>query len=207
MYIPPAFSEQRLDVIHDLMRRDSFASVVGNGPDGLIASHVPVLLRPDRGAFGALQLHLARQNPQGILLAQNPEVLVIFQGPHAYISPTWYKSSVAVPTWNYLAIHAYGRPRTLDDAELTEHLTQLASSYEPVDGWSPSRMPPEVLEKMKRNIVGFEIEISRLEGKWKLNQNRPREDVLAAIEGLLATGDEESSKVAELMKEAMRARE
>jgi len=203
MYIPPAFREQRLDVLHDFMRRHAFASVIATGPDGLIASHAPVVLHEDRGPFGALQMHLAKQNQQVNVLSQATEVLLLFHGPHTYISPRWYKSAVAVPTWNYLAVHACGRPRMLDDSELTDHLTRLVSSYEPADGWAPQRIPPEVFEKMKRNIVGFDIEISRLEGKWKLNQNRPREDVMGAIEGLLAGGDEEGKKVAELMREAM----
>jgi transcriptional regulator len=206
MYIPPSFLEQRPHVLHAFIRHHSFATIITTTPDVPLASHVPIILLPDRGQFGALQFHLARQNPQWNLLAQATDVLVIFHGPHAYISPTWYKSAVAVPTWNYLAVHAYGRPRMLDDAQLSEHLRLLVSSYEPPGGWSTERMPAEVLEKMKRNIVGFEMEIERLEGKWKLNQNRPREDVQGAIEGLLATGDAESKKVAELMKQAMQSK-
>ena len=164
MYVPPAYSEKRLDVLHEFMRRHAFATIVTNAPDGPSASHVPVVLLPQRGPHGALQMHLARQNEQWGVLAQGGGALVMFHGPHAYISPRWYKTAVAVPTWNYLSVHAYGRPRMLNDAELGEHLGLLVAGYEPAapQGWSPSRMPAEVLEKMKRNIVGFEIEMSRI---------------------------------------------
>lgn len=208
MYLPAPFSESRLDVLHALIRHHPFATLITSAPDFPAASHIPILLHPDRGPFGSLQFHLARQNDHWSLLAQSPPTLAIFLGPHAYISPRWYRAPVAVPTWNYLAVHAHGRPRMLDDAQLSEHLTLLAAQYEPAspEGWTPQRMPPEAFEKMKRNIVGFEIEISRLEGKWKLNQNRSREDVQGAIEGLTATGDVESMKVAQLMREAMENR-
>src|SRR5438128_11674293 len=157
MYVPPAFSEKRLDVLHEFSRQHSFATLIASTPEAPTASHVPVILLPQRGPFGSLQFHLAKQNDQWQFLANDSKALVIFHGPHAYISPTWYKTAVAVPTWNYLAVHAYGRPRTLDDAQLAEHLHDLSSQFEPPEGWTPNRLPPEVFEKMRRNIIGFQL--------------------------------------------------
>src|SRR5688572_25985058 len=137
MYVPPAFSEQRLDVLHGFIGRHGFASLVTSGPDGPVASHVPVLLLSERGRFGTLQFHLAKQNGRWRELAGGAPALVMFHGPHAYVSPTWYESAVAVPTWNYVAVHAYGQPRQLDDAGLAGHLRLLAAAYEPPPpgGW------------------------------------------------------------------------
>ncbi len=204
MYVPPAFSEKRLDVLHQFIRQHSFATLITTTPAGPTASHVPIVLHPDHGPLGSLQFHLARQNDQQHSLTSDSGALMIFHGPHAYISPTWYKSPVAVPTWNYLAVHAYGCPRTLNDAQLADHLRVLSSHYEPADGWTPQRLPPDVFDKMRRNIIGFEIQISRIEGKWKLNQNRSQEDMQGAMAGLSKTGNVEGMKVADLMSEAMR---
>ena len=131
-------------------------------------------------------------------------MLVIFQGPHAYVSPTWYESAVAVPTWNYGAVHTYGQPRQLDDAGLAGHLRLLAAAYEPppLAGWSTDRMPTDVFQKMQQSIVGFEIEIMQIQGKWKLGQNRSREDVRGAIRGLRESGTIEGMTVADLMSAA-----
>src|SRR5262245_32634971 len=114
MYIPPAFAENRLDVLHDVMRKHDFATLITNGADGPFASHVPMFLLPGKGRFGALQAHVAVQNPHAQQLAAADTVLAIFHGPHGYISPTWYATQVVVPTWNYIVVHAYGRARALD---------------------------------------------------------------------------------------------
>ena len=188
-------------MLHGFIRQHSFASVVTSGPDGPVVSHVPVLLLPERGRYGTLQFHLAKQNGQWRELAGGARALVMFHGPHAYVSPTWYESAVAVPTWNYVAVHAYGQPRQLDDAGLAGHLRHLATAYEPPPpaGWSTDRMPPDVFRKMQQSIVGFEIEITRMEGKWKLGQNRSPEDVRGAIRGLRESGKIEAMTVADLM--------
>ena len=179
MYIPPAFAEQRLDVLHEFMIAHPFVTLVTRGAGGLIASHVPVVLLRSGGEFGTIQLHLAKPNPQCDDLAAGNEALAIFQGPHAYISPTWYVTKAVVPTWNYVAVHAYGTPRAMDDDALHQHLNDLV--------------------KLRRAIVGFEIPIARLEGKWKLGQNRAREDRLGAIAGLRTTGGGDDAIIADLM--------
>jgi transcriptional regulator len=209
MYVPSEFAETRLDVLHKFIREHSFASIVsGAVADGPAVSHVPTVLLPERGEFGTLQFHLAKPNEQCEALARREPAVAVFHGPHAYVSPTWYVSTVVVPTWNYAVVHAHGTPRTLDDAELAEHLRMLAASYEgpEPDGWSTDRLPAETFAKLRRAIVGFEFEITRVEGKWKLGQNRHEEDVRGAIRGLSEKGDAESLRVAEMMKAAAAAR-
>jgi transcriptional regulator len=204
MCAPPTFAEQRLDVLHAFMRAHSFASVVTPGIHGPVASHVPVLFLPGSGCYGSLQFHLARQNEQADALASGAAALIIFHGPHAYISPRWYASEVAVPTWNYVSVHARGTPRPLDDRALIEHLRSLSATYEPEGpaGWSPDQLPRELAEKLRGSIVGFEIVIERIESKWKLGQNRAAADVRGAVKGLRASADPDAARIADLMEAA-----
>jgi len=158
------------------------------------------LLLPARGKLGTLQVHLARQNEQSVALAAGERVLAIFQGPHGYVSPRWYANPVSVPTWNYIVVHAQGRPQRMDDAALREHLDSLVAQYEPADGgWNARALPAEVFEKLRQQIVGFEIEITSLQGKWKLGQNRARADREGAIAGLRRMGDAGSHALADSM--------
>ncbi len=205
MYIPSAFAEQRLDVLHAFLASQPFATLVTHGRHGLIASHVPVVLLPTRGELGTLQLHLARPNPQGDDLAAGAEALTIFSGPHGYISPTWYATTIAVPTWNYIAVHAYGTAREMNDAELRDHLDALVSTYESSrpNGWHSGKLPADTLEKLCRAIVGFEIPIGRIEGKWKLGQNRTPADQSGAIKGLRVTGTPDDAALADWMAAVM----
>ena len=206
MYIPSAFNEPRVPVLHDFIRRHDFATIVTAGKRGLIASHVPVVLIPERGELGTLQFHLARPNEQCDDLAAGAAVLAIFQGPHGYISPRWYKSPVSVPTWNYIVVHAAGSPRPLDETQLRHHLDALVAAYEPRDGgWSPAALPPEARAKLEQSIAGFEVEITGLEGKWKLGQNRTRDDRAGAIAGLRAAHSSDAAVLADLMEESMNA--
>src|SRR5688500_13871881 len=126
MYAPAAFAEERIEVLHEFIARHGFATLVTGGGGGarteLAASHVPMLLLPERGKFGTLQVHFARQNEHWRALAAGEGVLSIFHGPHAYVSPRWYKKPVSVPTWNYVVVHAQGTPRAMEDAALREHL-------------------------------------------------------------------------------------
>jgi transcriptional regulator len=208
MYIPEEFAETRREILHDLIRAHSFATLVSNGAEGPVASHVPVVFLPASGAFGTVQFHLARQNAHADALAAGEQSLAIFQGPHAYISPRWYVSPVTVPTWNYAVVHAYGHARAMHDAQLADHLRRLAEAYEPADGgWTPDRIPQDAFAGLRRAIVGFEIEIKRLEGKWKIGQNRRAEDVRGAIDGLLQTGDPDAVRVAQMMKTALEAKQ
>jgi transcriptional regulator len=209
MYVPKAFTEDRLDVLHAFIRQHNFATLVsgaGAGDAPLVASHVPVLLDAARGRYGTLQAHLARANPHGEQFTHDcGEVLAIFLGPHGYVSPRWYAKPLNVPTWNFIAVHAYGLPRVMPDGELARHLEAIADAHEPPapDGWDVRSLPGTFLEKMRAQVVGVEGEITRIEGKWKLGQNRTAEDRAGAVAGLRASGTPEAAALADAMKRAM----
>jgi len=205
MYIPYAFAEQRLSVLHGLIRSHPFATVITTGNRGIIASHVPVVLLPTSGPSGTLQFHLAKPNPQCEDLAAGAEVLAIFQGPHGYVSPTWYVTAGRVPTWNYVAVHAYGTPSVMNDEGLVEHLERLVAEYESArpNRWDAGRLPVESFAKLRGAIVGFDVTIARIEGKWKLGQNRTAADRAGAIAGLRTTGTPDDATLANLMAAAM----
>jgi transcriptional regulator len=206
MYVPITFAEERLDRLHEFIATHDFATLITNAGGEMVASHLPMLLLPARGRFGTLQTHLARQNEQWRALAAGEGAMVIFQGPHGYVSPRWYKNPVSVPTWNYVVVHAHGTPRQMEEAALREHLHALVRKYEPRDGgWDPAAaLPGEVMEKLQQQIVGFDIEITAIEGKWKLGQNRTREDREGAIDGLRQTGETEAIALAGWMAATLR---
>lgn len=203
MYLPPAFREERIEVLHQQMRENSFATLVTAGEAGLLATHLPLLLDAGRGPYGTLVGHLARANPHWESLRGDAEALAIFQGPHAYVSPTWYTAPMAVPTWNYVAIHAYGRPRLIQsEAELYRIVAETVRIYEAQFDYAWSlEANRDYAEKLLKNIVGFELEITRLEGKYKLSQNRSRADRAGVIAGLEAQGEPLGTAVATLMRE------
>ncbi len=200
MYIPQAFRQDDIRTLHTFMRTYSFATLVTQHEGVPFATHLPFLLDTGRGPNGTLFAHMAHANPQWHDFDSAPEVLVIFQGPHAYITPSWYEVELSVPTWNYAVVHAYGFPRLIDDeTELNNLLKTLIETHEAQfeNPW-PFQLPGDYVQKMMRGIVGFEIEITRLEGKFKLSQNRTeaeRENVIAALQ---ASSD--TLAVAELMK-------
>ena len=173
---------------------------------GLLASHVPLLLAPDEGAYGTLYGHLARANPHGKALAQGTESLVIFAGEQAYISPSFYPSKAdhgkAVPTWNYLAVHAYGTAEVFEDAErLLALVSRLSSQHEagrPAP-WAVSDAPDDYIDSMLKAIVGFRLPITRLQGKRKLSQNRDAADQAGVRQGLLANSNPQDHALAHLM--------
>jgi transcriptional regulator len=202
MYIPAAFREDRLDVLHDAMRQNSFATIVSAAPDGLIATHLPLLLDASQGTYGTLIGHVARENPHWRAFDGETETLAIFQGPHAYISPSWYTSPYAVPTWNYVAVHAYGRPRLVeDDAKLYDIVAKLVETFERQFDYAwDLAARRDYAEKLLKNIVGFELPIARLEGKRKLSQNRSRADQEGVIAGLEGIGDPLGVALAETMR-------
>jgi len=178
VYIPPSNREDRLDILHAVMRQHSFATLVSVSDGELVATHLPMLLR-DGGPNGTLLCHLARANGQWRGFASPAEVLVLFQGPHAYISPSWYETELSVPTWNYVAVHAYGRPRLIEEpAALRRLLGAMVQEYEGSfeRPWGIERLPEAYMQKQLGAIVGVEIPISRLEGKRKLSQNRSPAD-------------------------------
>lgn len=201
MYIPTAFREDRLDVLHQIMRDNSFITLVSTGADGLIATHLPIMLDERRGSFGTLVGHVARENPHWRSFTGEQDTLAIFQGPHAYVSPSWYTTSFAVPTWNYVAVHAYGRPRIVEDeARLYEIVADLVKAFERqfAYAWDLDARR-EYAQKLLKNIVGFEIEITRLEGKCKLSQNRSHADQEGVIAGLTGRGEPLDLALAQLM--------
>jgi transcriptional regulator len=209
MYVPPHFEETRLEVLHELIRARPLATVVTLSADGINANHIPLHLCEQQGRLGALRGHVARSNPMWRDRVEDVEALAIFQGAHGYISPSWYPTKrehgKVVPTWNYAVVHAYGPLRVIDDPvwlrELLEVLVRRheASSIAP---WSISDAPPEFIERMIGSIVGFEIVISRLNGKWKASQNQPAENRAGVVEALKQRGDPTAIEMAELVQQA-----
>ena len=199
MYVPAAFAETEPATLHAFMRRHSFAVLTSAGVGGLFASHLPLLIDPDAGPRGELFGHMARANPHW--RRAEGEVLAVFSGPHAYISPSWYEEDGTVPTWNYAAVHAYGTFRVVEDRDaLLDILRRSVAAYEGPrpEPWAFDESAPHV-RAMLGAIVGFRVEISRLEGKWKLNQNHPEPRRERVIRALGTSTDPAEREVATLM--------
>ena len=195
MYIPEHFREDDDKVLRQFAAANSFGILVTNGAQGLIATHVPMLLED-----GKLVGHVARANPQGLDLATGGQAMAVFQGPHAYISPSLYgQPEISVPTWNYTAVHVYGRPAIIDDpAEVVKLLLRLVHVYESAreTPWTFDPASPYV-QKMIKGITAFEIAIERMEGKFKLSQNRPIGDrgrVMWSLKDSESQADQELGK-------------
>lgn len=203
MYVPRYSEVTDVATVHDLIERFSFGTLVtaqaGAAP---VATHLPFVLRREQGELGTLVAHVARANPQWRTFVTT-EALVIFQGAHAYVSPSWYASSPNVPTWNYAVAHAYGVPRVVEDeiqvrAALRELVHQHEDHREPA--WKMD-LPEDYLAGMMRGIVAFELPIKRLEGKLKMSQNRAPADRDGAIAALSASQDPVEREVAGIMRE------
>jgi transcriptional regulator len=200
MYVPKLFAVEDLDRLHDFMEQYNFATVVTQRDGELTASHIPFLLDRSVEPYGALRAHVAIKNPQLEDLRSGAQALVIFQGPHTYVSPSWYVKRENVPTWNYTVVHAYGVPKILDLAGMVALLKDLVGKHErrfekpwdfdPNDAFMQRQMP---------QIAGFEIKIEKLEGKFKLNQNRTAEDRAGVIDALSHSDDPLERAVASLM--------
>ena len=203
VYLPPHFTEAREDVLVAHIERHDFGLLVTHGAAGLIASQIPFLAERRDGKLH-LEAHIARANPQTADLDGSEEVLAIFSGPHAYISPSWYETGPAVPTWNYASVHAYGAARRIDDPawlrDLVRRLSERHEAREP-QPWDIQGLPEPYVQSMLRGIVGIEIVVTRLEGKFKLSQNRPAGDRPRIIAALERRRDPESHGVARLMRE------
>ena len=192
MYLPKHFAVSDPARLHDLMRAFPLATIVTHGPDGLEANHVPLLLDTESGAHGTLRGHVARGNPLARQTVDG-EILVIFQGHECYISPSGYATKTehgkVVPTWNYCAVHAYGSLRLIDDpAWIFGQISALTATHESGQAhpWAVSDAPAEYIEKMLGAIIGIEIPIARLIGKWKVSQNQPaanQASLIAALDG------------------------
>ena len=206
VYLPPHFREDQVPVLHELIRQQPLAALVTSTPGGLYASHLPLLIEPEPAPFGTLVGHLARANPQWQEAAPGAEVLAIFTGPQTYITPAWYATKAetgkVVPTWNYAAVHAYGTLRFFDDeTRLLALVTRLTETHEGkrAEPWAVSDAPPEFVRGMLRAIVGFELVITRLEGKWKMSQNRPPVDIGRIVDGLVREGGPGEAAVADVV--------
>ena len=204
MYNPPHFQEERTDVLHQLIRERVLASVVTLGPDGLIANHVPLLLDPEPGPLGTLRGHVSRMNPQWRDSLPHISALAMFQGPSAYITPSWYRTreetGKVVPTYNYVVVHAHGPLRIYEDPELLlRNVRALTELHEAplARRWSVEDAPADFIREQLKGIVGIEIPILRLEGKWKVSQNRVSADRQGVIEGLRDAGDPQSLAMAD----------
>lgn len=192
MYLPPYFAEDDREILYSVIRENNFGVLVTTADGAPVATHLPFLLEGD-----TLVAHMARANPQWETFANAGEVLCIFHGPHGYISPSWYVSKKTVPTWNYVAVHVYGTPRIIDDPAamlaMQERLVAAHEAGSPTP-WTMDGLPDGYVDGQMRAIINFEIPIARIEGKFKLNQNRKPEDragVIAALRVSPRAGDQE----------------
>jgi len=207
VYIPPSFAEHDVSVLHAFIEAHPLGALVTASATGLFATHLPLVLDRSRGAYGTLQGHIARANPHHELAGETAEALVLFTGADAYVTPSLYPSKSehgkVVPTWNYVAVHAHGTLRFVrEPGALRRHLEQLTALHEASRPrpWSIADTPDGYVDKLLGAIVGVEIEIARLDGKWKMSQNRPAADVEGVIEGLGASDDPRQREVAELVR-------
>ena len=203
MYLPSAFRQDDLAELHAQMQASPFALLTSAGAAGVQASHLPLLLAPDEGEFGTLYGHFARANPHWRDLQGGAEALAVFSGPDAYISPGWYPAKAehgkVVPTWNYIAVHARGPVELIEKPErLLQIVSRLSDQHESgrERPWAVSDAPREYIDSMLRAIVGFTLPIERLDGKWKLGQNRSQADQTGVREGLHASHDPRDRELA-----------
>lgn len=207
MYTPSSFAFSALTELHQQMLETRLAVVVTHDEQGLQASHLPLLLNPEEGANGTLYGHFAKANPQWKALQQGAQALVIFAGADAYVSPGFYPAKAehgkVVPTWNYVAVHAYGTAQVFTDADrLRELVSALTDRHESgrLQPWQVSDAPADYIDGMLKAIVGFALPIERLEGKRKLSQNRSTADITGVHEGLAASPDAHDRALAHLMR-------
>jgi transcriptional regulator len=191
MYLPAHFKEARTGVMHDFIRAHPLGMLVTLGSAGLNGNHMPFEVIPDPAPLGTLRAHVARANPVWRDFSKDVEALVVFQGAQGYVTPSWYptkkEDGKVVPTWNYLVVHAYGPLRIVDDAAwLRAFVTRLTDRFEAAsaDPWKVTDAPDDYVEKMLTAIVGIEIPLTQLLGKWKVSQNRPAADREAVVQGL-----------------------
>ncbi len=210
MYVPTHFAETRVDVLHELVRAHPLGALVVLGADGLDANHIPFEIDPEPAPFGTLRGHVARANPVWRDFSPEVEALAIFEGPHAYISPAWYASKKehgkVVPTWNYAVVHAHGIARAIEDASwLRAHVEALTNAHETgrQAPWAVGDAPADFIDKLLNAIVGIEISVTRLTGKWKVSQNRSVPDRIGVLEGLERDGAGSNAGMAALIKDTL----
>ena len=208
MYTPSHFREDRIEVMGELMRRHPLAALVTIGPDGMDANHVPLIYDPEPAPFGTLVGHLAKANRQWRSWRPDLGALAIFQGPQAYISPSLYPSKAehgqVVPTWNYAVVHAHASLTIHEDPEwLLALVTRLTETHEAARAtpWRVSDAPPGYVDNLLRGIVGIELHIHKLEGKWKVSQNRDQTDRAGVLSWLEAAAGHPAEEMAALIRE------
>jgi transcriptional regulator len=206
MYIPKANEEKRIPVMHQMIGAHPLAALVTLGASGLFASHIPMVLEDDGSAFGVLKGHISRANTQWRDLSSTVDALAIFAGPQHYISASWYpgkeEHGKEVPTWNYAVVHAYGPLKVIEDADwLRSHLESLTNQHEAASEipWKVTDAPADFIQTMLKGIVGLEVPIQRMEGKWKVSQNRDARDRAGVLEGLDKLNTPESLRMKELV--------
>ena len=204
MYIPSHFEETRPDVLHGLMRDHPLGTLVTLGAAGLNANHIPFELDEEAGPHGTLRAHIARANPLWKDYSRDVEALAVFQGAQSYISPSWYPTKEedgrAVPTYNYISVHAYGPLKVIDDAEwIRAQLARLSERHEAgrARPWNIGDAPPEYIGKLLKAIIGIEIPIARISGKWKVSQNQPAVNRAGVERGLREQGGDAALAMAE----------
>ncbi|SIS55120.1 FMN-binding negative transcriptional regulator [Neptunomonas antarctica] len=203
MLQPQIFRENRIEIMHDIMRMQPFASLVSMQEGDIVADHIPLIIHPELSTQGTLRGHIARSNPIGNKLDEKLEALVMFRGPHHYITPSWYPSKKeqgkVVPTWNYIVVHARGKIKFHQDADwILSHLTELTSRHESgrKEPWKVSDAPDDYIARQLRAITGIEIEITSLQGTWKVSQNKTIEDNQGVCAGLKAELSETAQAMA-----------
>lgn len=207
MYQPAHHREDRLEIQHALIRAHPFGALVTLGEGGLVANHIPFVLDAAASPLGILRAHVARANGQWRDFKPDVGALIIFQGPQSYITPSWYptkhETGKAVPTWNYAVVHAYGAMRAIEDESwLRRQIEALTLAHEGgrAEPWAVADAPGAYIDATIKGIVGLEIEIARIEGKWKVSQNRPAADRHGVAAGLRADGGEEGEAMAQLVE-------
>ena len=203
MYVPASFGVSNEKTLESFIERYGFATMISGAAGDLVASHIPLILRRSEGRL-VLIGHVARANAQWKQFDGSANALAIFHGPHSYVSPTWYATSPAVPTWNYAAVHVYGKPRASEDPDFTAAaLKGLVARYENtrVKPWRMEDLAADLYGKLVAAIVAFEMPVDRIEGKFKLGQNRSREDRLGALHGLEAEGSPDADALARFIRE------
>jgi transcriptional regulator len=207
MYAPSHFREERVPILQRAITDIAFGTLIAAGKEGLEAHHLPLMLSPEPGPYGILTGHVARANPVWKNVGSGVQALAMFLGPQAYVSPSWYptkkQTGKVVPTWNYVSVHAHGELEFFDDRprlqKLVEHLTDKHERGRAAP-WTVGDAPPDYVAKLLEAIVGFTLRITRLEGSWKLSQNRTQEDRAGVRQGLADDGSPEQAAVMKLME-------
>ena len=210
MYEPPLHRNENLPELHALIKERVFGLLISNGAEGIVANSVPFVLDPSASRLGTLKVHIARANPQWRDLQEKPDALIVFQGHDHYITPSWYatkrETGKVVPTWNYTMVQAKGRAKVMDDVWLAQQIEELTLALESRRDkpWAVGDAPADFIAMQRRAIVGFEIEIVDIRGKWKTSQNRSAADREGVVSGLEALGDDEALAMADIVREASR---